>query len=245
MLDFVRLSCTQKKDTITVKPSFVFYGVKDIMFKGGDFYAVWDETVNLWTKSFERACVLVDDCVRQMVEEKYGQDNENVNILRLDDFTNRTGLEFIKYCKSMCDNYEDLDKDIYFANDIVTKESYVTKTLPYALAKGDCSAYDELMSTLYAPEERRKIEWAIGSIITGDSKEIQKFLVFYGGPRTGKSTVLKIIGELFQGYWTTFDSKLLAKGSDFALESLKNNPLIAIEQLKIIEKLTRLCLMTQ
>ena len=56
------------------------------------------------------------------------------------------------------------------------------------------------MSTLYSPPERAKIEWAIGSIIAGDSKKIQKFLVFYGPPGTGKSTVLNIIQKLFEGY---------------------------------------------
>ena len=28
-----------------------------------------------------------------------------------------------------------------------------------------------LMTTLYTPEEREKIEWAIGSIVNGDSKK--------------------------------------------------------------------------
>lgn len=34
------------------------------------------------------------------------------------------------------------------------------------------------MSTLYSEEERHKIEWAIGSIVAGDSKHIQN-LWFY------------------------------------------------------------------
>lgn len=31
------------------------------------------------------------------------------------------------------------------------------------------------MSTLYSDEERHKIEWAIGSIVSGDSKKLQNF----------------------------------------------------------------------
>ena len=96
--------------------------------------------------------------------------------------------------------------------------------------KGDIDAYDELMSTLYSPEERKKIEWAIGSIIAGDAKEIQKFYVFYGEPGSGKSTVLKIIKKLFDGYCTTFDAAAIGNmNSAFALEPFKNNPLVAIE----------------
>jgi replication-associated recombination protein RarA len=49
------------------------------------------------------------------------------------------------------------------------------------------------MSVLYAPSERMKIEWAIGAIVNGDSKKLQKFLVMYGAPGTGKSTVINII----------------------------------------------------
>lgn len=49
------------------------------------------------------------------------------------------------------------------------------------------------MSVLYSPEERKKLEWAIGAIVTGDSKNIQKFEVLYGPPGSGKSTVLNLI----------------------------------------------------
>ena len=52
------------------------------------------------------------------------------------------------------------------------------------------------MSTLYAQEERDKLEWAIGSIFLGDSKTIQKFIVLYGEAGSGKSTVLNIIQKI-------------------------------------------------
>ena len=45
-------------------------------------------------------------------------------------------------------------------------------------------------------DERTKIEWAIGSVISGDSKKIQKFLVLFGDAGTGKSTILNIIEQL-------------------------------------------------
>ncbi len=55
------------------------------------------------------------------------------------------------------------------------------------------------MSTIYSEEERTKIEWAIGSIVCGESKKSQKFMVLYGAAGTGKSTVLNIIQQLFDG----------------------------------------------
>ena len=97
---------------------------------------------------------------------------------------------------------------------------------------------------LYSPEERHKIEWSIGAIVTGDSKHIQKFMVFYGSAGTGKSTILNVIQKLFEGYYSVFDARALGSSSNsFALESFKTNPLVAIQHdgdLSRIEDNTRL-----
>ena len=79
-----------------------------------------------------------------------------------------------------------------FANTETTREDYATKKLPYAISEGDYSAFEELISVLYEPEERAKIEWTIGAVIAGASKHLQKFLVFYGTAGAGKSTILNI-----------------------------------------------------
>ena len=114
----------------------------------------------------------------------------------------------------------------------------------YPLEPGSTDAYDRLMSVLYSPEERRKIEWAIGSIVSGDSKKIQKFMVLYGAAGTGKSTVLNIVQMLFDGYYSVFDAKALGSTTNsFALEAFKSNPLVAIQHdgdLSRIEDNTRL-----
>ena len=92
--------------------------------------------------------------------------------------------------------------------------------------------------------DRDKIEWAIGSIIEGDSKYIQKFMVLYGSAGTGKSTILNIIQRLFEGYYSVFDAKALGSSSNsFALEAFKSNPMVAIQHdgdLSRIEDNTRL-----
>ena len=137
-----------------------------------------------------------------------------------------------------------LDENVIFANTKTRKEDYASKKLSYNIESGDISAYDKLISTLYSPEERHKIEWAIGAIVTGDSKYIQKFMVFYGAAGTGKSTILNIIQELFEGYYSVFDAKALGSSNNsFALEAFKSNPLIAIQHdgdLSRIEDNTRL-----
>ena len=53
-----------------------------------------------------------------------------------------------------------------------------------------------IMSTLYEPDERAKLEWAIGAIVSGDAKNIQKFIVLYGEAGSGKSTFLNIVQKI-------------------------------------------------
>src|SRR4029077_14639344 len=148
------------------------------------------------------------------------------------------------FLAQVSDNSHPLDSKIKFANSEVKKTDYASRRLSYALADGDISAWDEWFGTLYSVEERAKIEWAIGSIIAGDSKKIQKFLVFYGPAGSGKSTILNIIQRLFEGYTTTFDGKALGNSnSAFATEAFKHNPLVAIQHdgdLSKLEDNTRL-----
>ena len=144
----------------------------------------------------------------------------------------------------MRDWYHTLDDKLIFSNTETTKKDFASKKLNYPLEAGDISAYEKLISTLYTEEERHKIEWAIGAIVTGDSKKLHKFMVFYGEAGTGKSTILNIIQDLFEGYYSVFDAKALGSSNNaFALEAFKNNPLVAIQHdgdLSRIEDNTRL-----
>ena len=86
------------------------------------------------------------------------------------------------------------------------------------------------MSTLYIPEERKKLEWAIGAVLNGDAKNIQKFIVIYGEGGSGKSTFLNVLQRLFEGYYTTFEARALTGSSNqFATETFRGNPLVAIQ----------------
>lgn len=244
-MDFLKVTWrNQKKNGPSeVYPVFIVKSSKDLMIRGGDFYAVWDERKGLWSKSQDDAVELIDSAL-----DDYKAANEALSdshVLYL--WNGDTGMidKWHKYCqKQMRDNFHVLDEKLVFANSPVNREDYASKRLGYALEEGDISAWDELVGTLYSPEERHKIEWAIGSVVNGDSKDIQKFCVFYGSAGTGKSTILNIIQKLFDGYYAVFDSKALGSSNDaFALEPFKNNPLVAIQHdgdLSRIEDNTRL-----
>lgn len=231
MLDFVKIKMASKTRTNTIDayPEFLVKPSKDLMIRGAKFYAIWDEEKQLWSRDESDVQRLIDDELYQFSEDnkdKFG----DIHLKLMSDFSSNMWNTWQRYCKSLPDRYKELDTKVIFGNTERKKSDYASKYLPYPIRESDISAYDELMNTIYDPSERQKLEWAIGAVISGDSKSIQKFIVLYGGPGTGKSTVLKVIQKMFAGYWTMFDSKILgSRNADFALEPFKNNPLIAIE----------------
>lgn len=201
------------------------------MTKGGDFYAVWLEDEGLWSTDEHDALQLIDAELDRYSEEHMSDFNGTVRVLHMWDAESGMIDAWHKYCqRQMRDSFHPLDSKLIFSNTQTKKEDYASKKLSYPLEKGSIEAYDKLMSTLYSEEERQKIEWAIGSIVCGDSKKIQKFIVLYGDVGTGKSTVIKIVQMLFDGYYSVFDAKSLGSANNaFALEAFKSNPLVAIQ----------------
>ena len=234
MLDFVKTHyATQKDGSIKVFADFMVDSrTTDLMIRGNSFYAIWDEEAGLWSTNPYDVQRLVDKELYSKADElktTFGPDVK-INIKTLTNFSTGAWSQWLKFSKSCPDNYHELDIQITFENDDVTKESYVSKRVPYAIHSGPTPAYDELMGVLYSPEERAKLEWAIGSIFVGDSKRIQKFIVLYGSAGTGKGTILSIIDQLFEGYCSAFEAKALTSTNNaFALEAFKNNPLVAIQ----------------
>lgn len=246
MLDFFTVSTRVKKPGYTeIYPKFLIKHVDDLMIRGGDFYAVWVEDRGLWSTDEQDVVQLVDRELTKYAEEHKGEIDGSVRICYMRDAETGVIDGWHKYCqKQLRDSYHMLDEKLLFANDGTNKKDYSSKRLSYPLEPGECPAYEKIISTLYTEEERHKIEWAIGAIVTGDSKTLQKFLVLYGGPGTGKSTILNIIQDLFDGYHAVFDAKALGSASaQFALEPFKKNPLVAIQHdgdLSKIEDNTRL-----
>ena len=247
MLDFMIVSTRKKKKDgpVEIYPKFIIKKSSDLMIRGGDFYAIWIEELGLWSTDEEDALRLIDKELNLYFEEHKDSFEGNVKIMYMWD--SDTGMidKWHKYCqKHMRDSFHMLDEKLIFSNMNTKKEDYASKRLNYPLEPGDISAYDKLMSTLYLEEERHKIEWAIGSIVTGESTSLQKFMVLYGSAGTGKSTILNIIQKLFDGYYSVFDAKALGSSSNsFALEAFKTNPLVAIQHdgdLSRIEDNTRL-----
>ena len=245
-MDFVRISTRMKSNgVVEIRPAFVTGKRKDLMTAGGDFYAFFIEEENRWSKDENDVIRRIDISLDKFVEENESKFPNGYTVAYMWDSDSGSIDRWHKYVKQQQrDNFVPLDSRLTFTNTPLSRELYSSKHLPYALEDGDISAYDTLVSRLYSPEERRKLEWAIGAVVSGDSVNIQKFVVLYGSAGTGKSTVLNIIQDLFDGYWSSFDSKALgSSNATFALEPFKDNPLVAIQHdgdLSRIEDNTRL-----
>ena len=246
MLDFVEISTRPgKRGVVEIYPKFMIKKSSDLMTRGGDFYAVWIEERGMWSTDEDDLIQLIDREIRAFAKDFREKYDSQARALYMRDAESGMIDAWHKYCqKQMRANFNPLDEKLIFSNMETTRKDYASKRLSYPLEAGPTPAYEKLISTLYSPEEREKIEWAIGAIVSGDSKHIQKFMVLYGAAGTGKSTILNIIQQLFDGYYAVFDAKALGSASNaFALEAFNGNPLVAIQHdgdLSKIEDNTRI-----
>lgn len=231
MLDFITISTRNTKSGVEVWPKFIVKKSKDLMIRGGDFYAVWDEEQKMWSTDEDDVTRMIDEALAKYVDENATRFEGEPIVKYMWDSDTGVIDKWHKYCqKQKRDSYVMLDENLIFSNTEITRDKYASKKLTYPLEAGSIEAYDKLIGTLYTETERHKLEWAIGSIVSGDSKYIQKFMVLYGAAGTGKSTILNIIQQLFDGYYSVFDAKSLgSNGSQFALEAFRTNPLVAIQ----------------
>lgn len=226
---------------LEVAPRFVNLNSRDIMLRDGDFVAIWNPKTGLWSRNEFDVIDIVDGDVRDYVS-KSGAPNLFPKFCRRD--TDGVWKRYRQWTKNMVDTDHPLDRMPVFADTPIRQEDHVAYRLPYSLEDGEPTYWIKLVDTLYDPSERQKIEWVIGSILTGDCRKIDKFLVFYGDPGSGKSTILNVMQKLFGEFCVPFDSESLAqRNNSFALSAFANDPLVAIEHdgdLSRIETNTRL-----
>lgn len=240
MLDFMHPLVTKvetrKESYWEVKPGYLAIDSQDHMILGSNFMAIWDEANHKWSRSISRSIQIQDTELAKAAEDvRKAHPEDEVRVKWLRSASSRSIDEYMHYINGqMWDNYHNLDENVIFSNTETTKESYSSMSLPYPLYRGETPAYDEQFSTCFERSELDKLEWIIGAVISGKSTRIQKFGVIYGPPKSGKSTWFKLVRLLFrcsinESYCGTVDMRDLTNGATFGFESLKGNPLIAIQ----------------
>ena len=241
MFDFLKVIKNFQKGRYYYKPTFITKSsIKDLMTRGGAFYAIYDEESGFWTKSKPRAIELIDQQVREYTFKDSGEEAmkdpaHGPVILTMADSANHLVEQFDRFCKTMGDNWHALDQRMLFSNSEIKRTDYATKSLDYPLIEQPTPYYDVLCEVLYLPDEREKWEWAVGSMITGDSTKIQKMFAFYGEPGTGKSTIIskifadQIFGGEDMGYAVKFEANNLCGGNEFGTDFLENDSVLVYD----------------
>lgn len=244
MYDFLKVekAWDTKKQRYVYTPGFrIGSNVKDLMVRGGKFYGLYNPETGLWETRDPRAVELIDEQVYQYVCEKEGPDNMNDTehgpyVRRIAD--QRTGL--IRNWHNFCENdfrgdWKPLNQKVIFSNQEAKRADYASVKLDYPLQEGPTPYYDKICSKLYLPSEQEKWEWYVGAILCHQQREIQKMVVFYGEPGTGKSTVIgKIIAEtLFggfeYGYVSKFEANNLCGRDTFGTQFLEKDAVLAYD----------------
>jgi hypothetical protein len=229
-MDFIRVAHKENKDgTREFYPSLQAIESSDLVIRGGQFVAIWDEDTGLYSRRQSHVPDIIDRWFIKQVGERL-RPGDTVKKMRV--FDNQLYSKFLALIRSVGDMGPELDQRIVFADEIPQKGYAASFKMPYSLSEAACPTWDEIVGTLYAPDERTKIEWAIGSIFTGAAADnVQKFYVFFGPPGSGKSTILNIIEQLFVGHTASFSAYDMGKAdAQFSLEPFAKNPLVAIDQ---------------
>ena len=244
MFDFLRVvkEWDGKKQRYVYSPSFIVKpNIKDLMVRSKGLYGIYDESTGLWETDDTKAIAMIDQQVRDYAFKDAGDDamSDEVHgpiIKQISDTRNRLIESWHRFCeKDLKDHWVQLNQKVIFSNTEIKRSDYATLRLDYPLLEGPTPYYDKLCSVLYSPEEQEKWEWAVGCIIAGDQRKIQKMLVFYGEPGSGKSTIIgKIIADnIFGGYETgyavKFEANNLAGRDSFATDFLEHDSVLAYD----------------
>lgn len=229
-MDFIRVAYKENQDgTREFYPSLQAIESQDLVIRGGQFVAIWDEDTQLYSRRLPHLPGIVDRAFAKMVAEHLRPGD---TVKKVVNFNNQIYNRIMSLIRTIGDMGPELDQKLIFADQQPTKEDAATFKMPYSLSDAPHPVWDEITGTLYDEEQRLKFEWAIGSILTGAAAtDIQKFYVFFGPPGSGKSTIMNIIEWIFEGHTASFSAYDMGKAdAQFSLEPFSKNPLVAIDQ---------------
>ena len=208
-----------------VKPDFLYANTKDLICKGGAFYAFWDGAT--WRTDLDDVISTVDKSVIAKTEElKQKYPDRAIVSYQMNSNSSMVMRDFTSYTKMKQQSQVLFNSRILYSEDVQVREDYATTQLSFTPAVGETPAFDELMNVLYSEPELEKIMWFVGALYSNEMSKIEKFMFLYGGKGSGKGTVIKILKMLFEGYHAPISLEQLTSKSEFATSQIQEVPLL-------------------
>ena len=122
-MDFYTIVVIEKKDgTLQVRPDWRVGRSRDLMTRGGSFYAIWDEALGLWSTDIYDVQRLVDEDLRRYADEQ----SFPCTVASLESNGTKLWDEFQRYLRNSGNNFHNLDEKLTFENTDVKKTDYVS-----------------------------------------------------------------------------------------------------------------------
>ena len=109
-MDFFKVVSETTKEGIVIRPDFRVVRSKDLMIRGGDFYAVWDEDSKMWSTDEYRVQELVD----AELWEKFEDLGRMGMVKTMSSFGTKSWSTFQSFMKNLSDNHVPLDSSLCF-----------------------------------------------------------------------------------------------------------------------------------
>lgn len=229
-LTYKKTRLSNRAEQYKLEIDFSLDGLDDVIRKGGDILAFWNEYTESWDPK-EKIYAYAKDYLTNMVKEESDKHPDQMIVL-INPMLVSSGssIALDRFVKAIPESTILLNQKIIWKGDPVGKYDYSTKQMPYALVNAACPNYDELMHILYAPEDRTMLEWLAGAALANEGGNIEKFVYLEGDPGSGKSTFLNILFMVAGPYAANIRAEELVSKSDaFGTGQLKDAPLIAIQ----------------
>ena len=100
-MDFLTIVPKTLKDgTIEIAPKFIIRKSKDLMIRGSDFYAIWDEEKGRWSREQDDAIEMIDHALDEKKAElvKTGINEAKIYVRYMWDSDAGSMDKWIKYC---------------------------------------------------------------------------------------------------------------------------------------------------
>lgn len=207
--------------------------VQDIIGNGNNLIAFWDDDKKEWRQSFGELCTYIDRKLTEYRDNNEVYRNGGYKVSKWADLSTNNAIRFKRDILPILSEAShfgpgDVNNKLTFATSETKKKDVALYRLPYDPIDIQTPAFDTFSERLYG-EEINKVLWHMGCALCNDNMKNHKVMLIYGMPGSGKSSLLKIIKEVFKNYAEYVDIDRIADSTDkFALAQLKRNPSVGL-----------------